>query len=62
MKNIEQLNKVVRPAGRDGARSHRVLERQVPTDNPSEYFTQCRVSVGIGTPRQGNHCGELRVA
>ena len=62
VENIEQLDEVVRPAGRDRARAHGVFQRQVPADNPGEQFAQSGVSIGISAARERNHRGKFGVA
>ena len=62
MKDIEQFDEVIRPSGRHGARTHGVLERQVPADDPREQFAQCRIGVCISASRQRNHGGEFGIA
>ena len=39
MKDIEQLDKMIRPAGRNGAGAHGIFERQIPADNPGKDFS-----------------------
>ena len=62
VKNIEQLDEVVGPAGGNGAGAHGVFERQIPADDPGEDFAERGVGVGVGAARQRNHGGEFRIA
>ncbi len=47
---------------RNGGRGHRVLENQVPSDDPGKKFTKRRIGVGVGRPRHGYHRRKLRIA
>ena len=40
----------------------RVLEDQVPADDPGDEFAHGRVSVGVGRAGDGDHAGEFGVA
>ena len=62
MQDIEQLDKVVGPAGRNRARAHGIFEGQVPADNPGKDLTQGGIGIGVGTARQRNHGREFRIA
>ena len=62
VKDLQQLDEVIGPAGRDGAGAHGVLQREIPSDNPGENFAKCRVGVGIGAAGEGNHGSKLSVA
>ena len=62
MKDIQELDEVVRPAGGNRARAHGVFERQVPADDPGENFAQRGVGVGVGAAGQRNQRGEFGVA
>ena len=62
MQDVEQLDKVVGPAGRNRARAHGIFEGQVPADNPGEDLAQGGIGIGVGAARQRNHGGEFRIA
>ncbi len=62
LEHIQQLDEVVGPAGRDRARAHGVLEREVPADDPGEQLAQRGVGVCVGAAGQRDHGRELRVA
>ena len=59
---VQETREVAAPADRDRRRAERVLEDQVPADDPGEELAERRVAVGVG--RAGNRHGrrELRVA
>ena len=48
----EQRDEVARPADRDRRRAERVLEDQVPADDPGDELAQRRVGVGVGGARR----------
>ena len=58
----EHALEVARPAVRDGRRSDRVLEDQIPADDPGEQLAERRVGVGVGRSGHRHHRRELRVA
>ena len=58
----QKILKVVRPAVRDGGGRHRVLENQIPADDPRKELAQGGISVGVGRSRHRHHGRELRVA
>jgi hypothetical protein len=58
----EQLPEVARPADRHADVPHRVLDDQVPPDDPGHQFAQRGVGIGICRPADRHHGGELRVA
>ena len=62
MKLLQEAVEVARPAGGHGRSAKRVLQRQVPADDPCHQLTQRCISVGVGRTRNGNDRGELRVA
>src|SRR5258708_1547297 len=62
MEDVQQLDEVVRPAGRDRAGAHSVFERKVPSDDPGKEFAKRRVCVGISAARERNHRRKFRVA
>ena len=51
MQNIKEFNEVIRPTRRDCARTHGVLERKVPADNPRNQLAERSVSIGVGAAR-----------
>ena len=53
---------VAAPADRDGHRSDRVLEDQVPADHPGEDLAERGVGVGVGAAGDRDHRRELGVA
>ena len=61
VEDIQQFDKVIRPARRDRTGAHRVFQRQIPADDPRQQFPQGGVGVGISTSRQGDHGGELGI-
>ena len=58
----QQAHEVARPADRDGRRAERVLEDQVPADDPGDELARRRVGVGVGAARDRDHRRELGVA
>src|SRR5438094_896965 len=58
----EERDEVVRPAVRHGARGDRVLEDQVPADDPGEELAERGVGVGVGAARHRHHRRKLAVA
>ena len=59
---LEQLLHVAAPADGHGHRADRVLEDEVPADDPGEQLAHRRVGVGVGAAGDRNHRGELGVA
>ena len=59
---VQERDHVARPADRDRDRPERVLEDQVPPDDPGDDLPEGRVAVGVGAPRHGHEGGEFRVA
>ena len=57
-----QRREVVAPRDGDGDVADRVLEDQVPADDPRDELAERRVRVGVGAAGLRNHRGELRVA
>jgi hypothetical protein len=58
----EERLEIVRPPVRHRARRDRVLEHQVPADDPGEELAEGGVGVGVGAARDRNHRRELGVA
>ena len=58
---VEQLYKVIGPAGRYRAGPHGVFQRQIPADDPGEEFAHRRIGIRIGAARQWDHRGKLGV-
>ena len=58
----QQLAEVARPADGHADIADRVLDNQVPADDPGDEFAQGSVGVGIGRTRDRHHRGELGVA
>ncbi len=58
----QQRGEVVGPRDGDGDVADRVLEHQVPADDPGHDLAQGRVGVGVGAAGDGDEGGELRVA
>jgi len=61
VKDVEQLDEVVGPAGADCAGSHGVFQREVPADDPGNQFAQRGVGVGVCGAGERDHGGKLRV-
>ena len=59
---VQQARQVPRPAHRDGRRRQRVLEHQVPADDPRHEFAHRGVGIGVGAAGDGNGGGELGIA
>src|SRR5204863_2217518 len=59
---LEHAIRVLAPSDRNRRRRDRVLEDQIPTDDPRDKLTHRRVGIGIGAAGDGNHRGEFRVA
>ena len=58
----QQRIEIVAPRNRDRDVADRVLENQVPADDPRNELAKRRVRVRIGAPRLRNHGGQFRVA
>jgi len=58
---VQQRAEVVAPGNRDGHIADRVLEDQVPADDPGDELAQRRVRVRICAARLGNHRCQLGV-
>ena len=52
---------VFTPRDRDRRRADRILEHQVPADDPGDQLAHRRVGVGVGAAGDGDHRGELGV-
>ena len=59
---LEHAVEVFAPRDRDRRRAHRVLEDEVPPDNPRDELAHRRVGIGIGASGDRNHRCELGVA
>ena len=59
---LQQRIEVVAPRNRDRDVADRVLEDQVPADDPCDQLAERRVRIDIGAARLRNHRGQLRVA
>ena len=58
----QQLLEVARPGDRDGDVADRVLDDQVPADDPGDQLAERRVGVGVGRAGDRHHRRELGVA
>ena len=58
----EKRLEVVAPGDRHGDVPHRVLENQVPADDPGNQLAERRVGIRVRAPRLGNHGGQFGVA
>ena len=56
------VDEVAGPADRHGRRAERVLEDQVPADDPGDELAERRVSVGVGGACDRHARGELGIA
>ncbi len=61
MEEREEILKVVGPAVGHGGRGHRILENQVPADDPGKELAQRGVGVGVGRAGHRHHGGELGI-
>ena len=61
MEDLHQLNEVIGPPGAHRAGAHRVLQRQIPADNPGNQLTQRGIRIGVSGTGQRNHRGELGI-
>ena len=59
---VQNVIEVCRESDRDSHVRNRVLEDEVPADDPGKYLAERRVGVGIRASRNRNHGGELGVA
>src|SRR5688572_26011153 len=59
---LEDLVEVLAPRDGDGRGAYRVLEHEVPSDDPGDELAHRRVRVRIGTACDGNHRREFGVA
>jgi hypothetical protein len=59
---LEQNRQVSRPAGRDGGGPDRILEDQVPSDDPRDQLAHRHVGIRIRAAGHRDHRGELRIA
>src|SRR5258708_31629294 len=60
--NPEQLVEVLAPGDRDGGRTDRILETEIPADDPRDQLAHRRVRVRVGAAGDRDHRGELGVA
>jgi hypothetical protein len=58
----EQRIEVAAPGDRNGDVANRVLEDQIPADDPRDQFTERRIRIRVGTPRLRNHRRQFGVA
>ena len=58
----DQRVEIVAPRDRHGDVADRVLEDQIPADDPRDQLAERRVRVGVGASRLRDHRRELRVA
>ena len=58
---LEEADDVGGPAARDGTGADRVLEHEVPADEPGEELADGGVGVGVGAAGDRHHAGELGV-
>ncbi len=59
---LEQLEQVVRPADGHGRRADRVLDDQVPANDPGDELAEGRVGIRVGAAGDGNHARQLGIA
>ena len=59
---VHQAAEIARPADGHRRRAERILENQVPADDPREDLADRRVGVGVGAAGDRHHRGELGVA
>ena len=59
---FDDIGEVGRKPDRDTHVGERVLEDEIPADDPRENLSQGGVSVRVRAPRDGNHGGQFRVA
>src|SRR5215207_2483236 len=58
---VEKLAEIARPADRHADVAHRVLDDQVPPDDPGYELSKRRIRVGVRRSRDRNHGGELGI-
>ena len=58
----EQRREIAAPCDRDRDVADRVLQDQIPADDPRDELPQRGVRVRVGAPRLRDHRGQLRVA
>ena len=59
---LQQADEVPRPADADGGRPHRILEDEVPADDPRHELAHRGVGVGVRAPGHGDGARHLGVA
>src|SRR5205085_1834732 len=59
---FDEIDDIPRPANTDSRRTYRVLQDQVPADNPGDQLTKRRVRVGIGAAGNWYGTGEFGIA
>ncbi len=57
----EQLAEITRPRDGDGHVAHRVLDDEVPSDDPGHELSERRGRVGVGAARDRHQRRELRI-
>src|SRR6266550_1278098 len=57
----EQRLEIISPRNGDCDVANRVLEDEIPTDDPRDELAECRVRVSVRAPRLWNHRCELRI-
>ena len=58
----QQRGEIAAPGDRDGDVADRVLEDQIPADDPGDQLAERRVGVGVGAAGLRNHRRQLGVA
>jgi hypothetical protein len=62
VESLQERVEVVPPRDRDGDVADRVLEDEIPADDPRHQLSHRRVGVGVGAAGLWDHRGQLRVA
>ena len=59
---VQEARDITRPADRDGGGAERILEDEVPADDPGNELAHRRIRVRVGAARDRNGGGHLGVA
>src|SRR5205085_7444749 len=60
-KTATQFDEVSGPTDRHGHVADGVFQNEIPADDPSDNFTECRIRIGVSRAGDGNHGGEFGV-
>src|ERR1700722_17452625 len=60
-KVMQEVIQILAPGDRNGGGAKRILQDEVPSDNPGDEFAESRIGVSVGASRNGNHSRQFRI-